>query len=169
LRESQRKRLGTLGWVILIAVAGICGFAVSCNAQAALILRSVPVPSDAEVVIDGRNFVFTEFGFENEVMYYTDQPWPEVVDFYREEMGKRGWQLAQEKTIQFPDGVWICLDFTWYRVVTVGMRIDGYAASSEGKHNVDRRTIVDTVALAPDFSRAAPAFETAFERLSCDP
>jgi len=138
-----------------------------------LILLTLPSPSGADfggwrwlIFLPGDN------GFQHREAYYVDQPWPEVVAFYREEMSRRGWQLAEEKIKPFPklQRLWVCMAFTRYNVSTVGIQVSGYQpSSSDGKEGVFRRTVVDTVALAPDFSRAVPVFDTAFERLSCDP
>jgi hypothetical protein len=159
--KNRQKKVRNLGCFAIVLFVGFSCYAFGFGIPDVLTLRSVPVPSDAEVVIDGRDFIFTEFGFENKVMYYTDQPWPEVVAFYREEMSRRGWQLAEEKTKQFPDGVWICMGFTWHKVITVGIRIDGYQVNDGGEQDVDRRTIVDAISLFLDTPKKA------LEWLSC--
>lgn len=117
-------------------------------------LLTLPVPSGAEFTqYRWLLFIPGDDGIQNRETYYIDQPWPEVVAFYREEMSRRGWQLAEEKTKQFAklQRLWVCMAFTRHNVISVGIQVSGYQPGSENSnHDAFRRTVVEVVALAAD-------------------
>jgi hypothetical protein len=127
------------------------------------------VPANAEVVIDGREFIFTEFGFENEIMYRIDQAGPEILAYYREGMSKRGWQLIGEKghgpsMYKSDKMVTKCLVFSRYDAIDVGVNVLEIENIETGKE----RAVVNIYASAgPPFFPKSQRLSWAFNALGC--
>jgi hypothetical protein len=124
---SKRVRVAT---AMLLLVMICCCAVWTINAPAVFILRSAPLTLDARIQVDGRSPTIGEFGFNNEIMYFTDTPWPGVVALYESRMKKLGWQSGGSVVRDSKVATVQCLMFTRFRVFSVTIRIAGYPSGS---------------------------------------
>src|SRR6185436_6296149 len=101
--SSKRKRIMVVSMVIglILAVPLFVGMIIWRGNLPYIILRRVPILSGAEIRMDARQSTWLDFYISDggpmaEILYNIPRPWPEVVEFYKTEMGKQGWKLVKE-------------------------------------------------------------------------
>lgn len=102
----ERRTLVASSLVVAVSLVVLGGCAIMFFAPLAKdmplvqALRTIPIVGGAEIEIDGRQPLVTDFpmwGLRTELMYRTERhSWDEVVTFYRDQMPDHGWVLQTE-------------------------------------------------------------------------
>ncbi len=103
--ESNRRLAGCL---TLFIAGGACLFCILClitlNLPAYLIRLTLPVAPDSNFESNMRTPIPSESkGFLTVEGYRSAHPWPDVAEFFKNEMRKQGWELTSEEVEKIKD------------------------------------------------------------------
>jgi len=133
--EANNQLPGCLGKRMLVVLGGAGLFALLVltycawvvGVPATIAVRSVPVFPGADMRTDARQFFdIGEDGINAYMMYHVDRPWPEVADFYRQEMGRLGWEITKEDTENRALVTEVCIKFQRFKIFVASVSILGY-------------------------------------------